>query len=96
MRLKSRRILGGVVKVFALMFDQNSPKIFVSSNFEKMHFIDKFFGQIKYFKIVEFRAGVLKLRISPFLMDFEFLNLEFGNQIWKFMCSYFGKFFGNF
>ena len=41
-----------------------------------------------------FRAGVLKLWIFPFLMEFEFLNLEFGNQIWKFMCSYFGKFFG--
>ena len=42
------------------------------------------------------RTGVLKLWISPFLMEFEFLNLEFGNQIWKFMCSYFGKFSGQF
>ena len=40
-------------------------------------------------------AGVLKLWISTFLMEFGFLNLEFGNQIWKFgkfMSSYFGKF----
>ena len=31
-------------------------------------------------------AGALKLWISPFLMEFGFLKLEFGNQIWKFMC----------
>ena len=24
------------------------------------------------------------------------LKLDFGNQIWKFMCTYFGKFSGNF
>ena len=42
------------------------------------------------------RSGVLKLWISPFLMKFGFLNLEFGNQIWKFICSYFGKFSGQF
>ena len=41
-------------------------------------------------------AGVLKLWISTFLMEFGFLNLEFGNQIWKFICSYFGKFSGQF
>ena len=41
-------------------------------------------------------AEVLKLRISTFLMDFGFLNLEFGNQIWKFMCSYYDKFSGQF
>ena len=29
-------------------------------------------------------------------MNFGFLNLEFGNQIWKFMWSYFGKCSGNF
>ena len=42
------------------------------------------------------RAGVLKLCTSTFLMYFEFLNLYFGNQIWKFMYTYFGKFSGNF
>ena len=26
-------------------------------------------------------------------MEFRVSNLEFGNQIGKFMCSYFGKFF---
>ena len=25
-------------------------------------------------------------------LDIGFLHLEFGNQIWKFMCSYFSKF----
>ena len=42
------------------------------------------------------KSGVLKLWISPLLIDFWFLNLEFGNQIWKFMYSYFGKFSGQF
>ena len=43
-----------------------------------------------------FRSGVLKLWNPPFLMEFGFLNLEFGNQIWKFMCSYYDKFSGQF
>ena len=29
-------------------------------------------------------------------MYFGFLNLDFGNQIWKFMCRYFAKFSGHF
>ena len=29
-------------------------------------------------------------------MEFRFLKLEFGNQIWKFMRRYFGKFSGKF
>ena len=32
-------------------------------------------------------AGVLKLWIFPFLMEFGFFKLEFGNQIGKFMCK---------
>ena len=42
------------------------------------------------------RAGVLKLWTSTFLMYFGFSNLDFGNQIWKFLCRYFCKFFGHF
>ena len=38
------------------------------------------------------KSGVLKLWNFTFLMEFRFLILEFRNQIWKFMCSYFGKF----
>ena len=37
-------------------------------------------------------AGVLKLHTCIFLIYFGFLKLYFGNQIWKFMCSYFSKF----
>ena len=48
-------------------------------------------------KLYYSKPGVLKLRtIYTFLMHFEFLNLYFGNQIWKFMYIYFGKFSGNF
>ena len=43
---------------------------------------------------IRIRPGVLKLWIFPFIMDFGFLNLEFGNQMWKFLCSYIGKFSG--
>ena len=33
--------------------------------------------------------GVLKLwTCCPFLMYFGFIELDFGNQIWKFMCRY--------
>ena len=53
-------------------------------------------GTLKYFLNTKSKPGVLKLWISPFLMDFGFLKLELGNQIWKFMCSYFGKFSGQF
>ena len=33
---------------------------------------------------------------STFIMYFKFLNLYFGNQIWKSMRRYFGKFCSNF
>ena len=39
------------------------------------------------------RAGVLKLWTSAFLMYYRLLNLDYGNQIWKFMFRYFGKYF---
>ena len=41
------------------------------------------------------KAGVLKIWTSTFLMYFGFLNLDSGNQIWKFIkfiYGYFGKF----
>ena len=38
------------------------------------------------------RPGVLKLWTSTFLMYFGVLNLDSGNQIWKFKYRYFGKF----
>ena len=34
------------------------------------------------------RAGVLKLWTSAFLMYYRLLNLDYGNQIWKFMFRY--------
>ena len=37
-------------------------------------------------------AGVPKLWTSTFLMYFGVLNLDSGNQIWKFKYRYFGKF----
>ena len=47
-------------------------------------------------KLYYSKPGVLKLCTSTFLMYFKFLNLYFGNQIWKSMCRYFGKFSKNF
>ena len=35
------------------------------------------------------RNFIKVLWISPFLMEFGFLNLEFGNQIWKFILANF-------
>ena len=37
-------------------------------------------------------SGVPKLWTSTFLMYFGVLNLDSGNQIWKFKYRYFGKF----
>ena len=39
------------------------------------------------------KSGVLKLRTSTkLLIYFGVLKLDVGNQIWKFLCRYFGKF----
>ena len=43
-----------------------------------------------------FKAGVLKLHTSIFLIYFGVLKLYSGNQIWKFMRRYFSKFSGRF
>ena len=40
-------------------------------------------------------TGVLKLHTCIFLIYFRYLKSYFGNQIWKFMCRYFDKFFKN-
>ena len=43
-----------------------------------------------------FNTGVLKLCTSTFLCTLRLLKLYFGNQIWKFMCRYFSKFYSDF
>ena len=53
-------------------------------------------GAMLFPSATHYRAGILKLWTSTFLMYFGVLKLDFGNQIWKFMCRYFGKFSGNF
>ena len=53
-------------------------------------------GAMLFPSATHYRAGILKLWTSTFLMYFGVLKLDFGNKIWKFMCRYFGKFSGNF
>ena len=40
--------------------------------------------------------GFLNYGLVHFFMFFGVLELDFGNQIWKFLCRYFGIFSGNF
>ena len=60
------------------------------------YLINLFFKPYSYSLDSYSSTGVLKLCTSTFLMYFQFLVLYFGNQIWKFMYIYFGKFSGNF
>ena len=57
-------------------------------------YIDQFAKVLRIIGIMDchYRQGVLKLWTCTILMYFGFLNFDFVNQIWKFMCRCFGKF----
>ena len=74
------------------MYDRNlleKLKIIAIAGFEKSTWFSR--GSTRGWGVVK-----TKISYSTFLMYFGFLKLDFGNQIWKFICSYFGKFSGNF